>query len=262
VTIARIFFPQKMEAGDRCTLTGEDRQYVTSVLRMRKDERLLLFNGAGCEYEAIILGQDQERVQLEIIRKAAIQPSALQITLAQSLPKARKMDFIIEKASELGASRIIPFCSSRSVPHLTPDKTAAKQIRWQKIAREAARKCHSGGIPEVSDILTWENMLRASENRERDSTKKIIFWEEETRINLKQVLRNKKNEQSRDFFLIVGPEGGFAREEIELAERMGFTSVSLGRQILKVETAALAILAMIQYERGSFDADGQEDGGL
>jgi 16S rRNA (uracil1498-N3)-methyltransferase len=262
LTIARIFFPQKMEAGDRCALTGEDRQYVVSVLRMRKNERLLLFDGAGCEYDAVILGKDQERVQLEIVKKATVPGNALQITLAQSLPKAKKMDFIIEKACELGATRIIPFCSSRSVPRLTPDKTAAKQIRWQKIAREAARKCHSGSIPEVSDILTWENMLRSSGDRGEGRTEKIIFWEEETRINLKQVLRDKGPEKSRNFFLIVGPEGGFAREEVELAERMGFTSVSLGPQIFKVETAALAILAMIQYERGSFDAAGQEEGGL
>jgi 16S rRNA (uracil1498-N3)-methyltransferase len=258
LTIARIFFPRKMEAGDRCALTGEDRKYVASVLRMRNNERLLLFDGSGCEYEAIILGQDQEHVELEIVQKAAIRENALQITLAQSLPKAKKMDFIIEKACELGATRIIPFFSSRSVPQLTPDKTVAKQIRWQKIAQEAARKCHSAGIPEVSDIMNWENMLHLA----KDRTEKIIFWEEETRRSLKQVLRDKKSEQSRHFFLIVGPEGGFAREEIELAERIGFTSVSLGRQILKVETAALAILAMIQYERGFFDPDGQEDGGL
>lgn len=258
MTIARIFSPRKMEAGDRCTLTGEDRQYVVSVLRMRKGDRLLLFDGAGWEYEAVIRGQDQESVQLEIVQKATVPGSALQITLAQSLPKAKKMEFIIEKACELGAARIIPYSSSRSVPQLTPGKTAAKQIRWQKIAREAVRKCHSGSIPEVSDILTWENMLRSA----KDGVEKFIFWEEETRINLKQALREKGRKQSREFFLIVGPEGGFAREEIELAERMGFTSVSLGRQILKVETAALAILAMIQYERGIFDPDTREEGGL
>lgn len=258
MTIARIFFPRKMATGDRCALTGEDRLYVTTVLRMREDERLLLFDGDGCEYEAVIRGQDQEGVQLEIVRKTTIQDNALQITLAQSLPKAKKMDFIIEKACELGATRIIPFFSRRSVPHLTPDKTAAKQIRWQKIAREAARKSHSAGIPEVSEMMNWENMLCAA----ADGAEKIIFWEEETRINLKQVLRDNESEPSRNFFLIVGPEGGFTREEIELAERMGFTSVSLGRQILKVETAALAILSIIQYERGIFTPGAQEEGGL
>ena len=262
MTIARIFVPRKMESGDCCTLTGEDRQYVASVLRMRKDERLLLFDGAGCEYEAVIRGQDQERVHLEIVRKTALQENALQITLAQSLPKAKKMDFIIEKACELGATRIMPFCSSRSVPLLTPDKTATRQIRWQKIAQEAARKSHSAGIPEVSTILTWEHMLHAAENEGGDRAEKIIFWEEETKTNLKQVLRATEPVQSQKFFLIVGPEGGFARKEIEFAERKGFRSVSLGRQILKVETAALAILAIIQYEKGIFAPKGRENNGL
>ena len=258
MTIARIFFPRKMEAGDCCALTGEDRQYVTAVLRLRKDARLLLFDGTGCEYEALILGQDKNDVQLEILKKTTLQENALQITLAQSLPKAKKMDFIIEKACELGAARIIPFSSLRSVPQITPDKKAGKQHRWEKIAREAARKCHSGGIPEVSTLLAWEDMLRSAD----DGAEKIIFWEEETRRTLKQVLRAQAPPQpNQAFFLVVGPEGGFAREEIELAESRGFTSVSLGRQILKVETAALAILAMVQYERGSFDAAARgEDG--
>jgi 16S rRNA (uracil1498-N3)-methyltransferase len=244
-----------METGDCCTLTGENRHYVASVLRMRNNERLLLFDGAGCEYEAVIRGQGQDEVQLEIVRKSITERNALQITLAQSLPKAKKMDFIIEKACEMGATRIIPFCSRRSVPQLTPDKTTAKQTRWQKIAREAARKGHGAAIPEVSDIVNWETMLRSA----GDGNEKIIFWEEETRRSLKQVLQEKGREQNRNFFLIVGPEGGFAREEIEFAEQMGFTSVSLGPQILKVETAALAILAMIQYERGSFAFAGQKE---
>lgn len=260
MTIARIYFPRKMEEGDRCALTGEDRQYVATVLRMKRDERLLLFDGAGCEYEAVILGQDLKQVQLEITHKAVIQTTALQITLAQSLPKAKKMDFIIEKACELGATSIIPFCSRRSVPQLALDKTVAKQMRWQKIAQEAARKCHSAGIPEVSAIMNWENVFHAA--HEEAQSRKIIFWEEERRINLKQILRDGKSPQPTNFFLIVGPEGGFAREEVELAERAGFTSASLGAQILKVETAALAILAMIQYERGFFASPDQEVGSL
>ena len=258
MTIARIFFPRKLEVGDRCALTGEEKKYVTAVLRLRRDAHMLLFDGAGCEYEAIILGQDHGSVQLEVVARTTIRGNTLQLTLAQSLPKAKKMDFIIEKACELGATRIIPFSSLRSVPHITSDKTAAKQLRWQKIAREAARKCHSGGIPEVTDILTWEEMLQSAEVK----AEKIIFWEEETRRTLKQVLRTGTPEANRSFFLVVGPEGGFAREEIELAESHGFTSVSLGRQILKVETAALAILAMIQYERGGFDLATPEEDGL
>jgi 16S rRNA (uracil1498-N3)-methyltransferase len=238
-----------MESGDRCELTGENRQYLVSVLRKKKGDKLLLFDGAGCEYEASVIGHDHERVRLEIISKQVIHAKTLNITLSQSLPKAKKMDFIIEKSCELGAGRIIPFVSARSVPRLPPEKASLKQVRWQKIAIEAARKCHSSSIPEIGEIIAFEEMLREAGKE----AVKIIFWEEEKRRTLKQVLQSEENNDIKDFFLVIGPEGGFAHEEVELAESMGFTSVSLGRQVLKVETAALAILSIIQYERCVFD---------
>lgn len=256
MTMSRIYLPKEMEAGELSELTGKMRQYVLSVLRMKKGDHLLLFDGLGCEYDAVITGHDHEHVNLEIISKKVILVDTINITLAQSLPKAKKMDFIIEKACELGVSSIIPFVSRRSIPNLPPGKALLKQVRWQKIALEAARQCHLNRIPEVGNIHTFEKMLRsAGENDIR-----IIFWEEETKKYLKQTLEeirldaecNLKLEKCRDFFLVVGPEGGFAEEEVRLAESMGFTSVSLGGQILKVETASLAILSIIQYERGAF----------
>jgi 16S rRNA (uracil1498-N3)-methyltransferase len=255
LTISRIYLPREAAAGELCELTGENRQYVISVLRMKKGNRLLLFDGRGFEYEAIITGYDHERVNLEIIGKEMIHVKTVNITLAQSLPKAKKMDFIIEKACELGANVILPFVSERSVPRLSLEKSKLKQARWQKIALEAARKSHSVGIPEVQNILTFKKMLQAAG---KDDTK-IIFWEEEARTTLKRVLQKGKGGANRAFFLVVGPEGGFSREEIEYAESLGFTSVSLGRQILKVETAALAILSIIQYERGIFGIAGMEE---
>jgi 16S rRNA (uracil1498-N3)-methyltransferase len=251
LTISRIYFPRKMEAGEQYELTGENRRYAATVLRMKKGDHLLLFDGMGCEYEAAIIGYDRERISLEIISREAIHEQTINITLAQSLPKAKKMDFIIEKACELGAVRIIPFVSARSVPRLPQEKASVKHVRWQKIAVEAARKCHSNSIPEIGNISTFAEMLRSAGS----DAVKIIFWEEEVRRNMKEVLREDRGGKAGDFFLIVGPEGGFTREEIESAEGMGFVSVSLGRQILKVETAALAILSIIQYERGMFGSD-------
>ncbi len=248
MTVSRIYLPQPMQPGDRCELTGENRQYVLSVLRMKKGDRLLLFDGSGYEYTAVILGHDHERIDLEITGQEVIHGERSQIILAQSLPKAKKMDFIIEKASELGANTIIPFFSERSILRLGPERSKLKQVRWQKIALEAARKSHSAGIPEVREILTLEKMLRSA----GQEALKIIFWEEETGTNLREFLQREKGLTERDIFLVVGPEGGFTRQEIALAEDRGFTSVTLGRQILKVETAALAILAIIQYARGVF----------
>jgi len=256
LTISRIYLPREIEIGEVCELTGENRKYVLSVLRMKKGNHLLLFDGLGCECEAVITGHDHERVNLKIISKEVVPAEAINITLAQSLPKAKKMDSIIEKACELGTFRIIPFVSARSIPRLPPEKALLKQARWQKIALEAARTCHLNRIPEVGNIHAFEKMLREADTE----ALKIIFWEEETKRSLKQTLEeirpgascNLQLEKCRDFFLVVGPEGGFAEDEIRLAESRGFTSVSLGRQILKVETAAIVILSIIQYERGAF----------
>lgn len=250
MTIARIYYPRELEIGDLCVVTGENRQYVTAVLRMRQGEHLLLFDGRGHEYEAVIRAQTQEGLTLEVVKKENINPARCNITLAQSLPKGWKMDFIVEKACELGAARIIPFFSARSVPRLAAEQGRLKQARWQKVALEAARKSHASGIPEVAEVLSFDDMLRRTEAQ----AVKIIFWEEEKETHLKQILQAKGREQCRDFFLVVGPEGGFAQEEIALAASRGFVSVSLGRQILKVETAALAILSIMQYELGIFDA--------
>lgn len=248
VTISRIYFPQKMKTGNRYELTGENRHYAADVLRVRKGDKLLLFDGAGCEYEALILGHDRDRVSLEIVGKEEICLKTIDITLSQSLPKARKMDFIIEKSCELGAVKIIPFVSARSVLRLPPEKAFLKQARWQKVAIEAARKCHSNGIPGIGEITDFGKMLREAGKEEL----KIIFWEEETKRSLKEVLQAEVESAAGKYFLVVGPEGGFSREEVELAKSKGFTSVSLGRQVLKVETAVIAILSIIQYEKGSF----------
>ncbi len=111
---------------------------------------------------------------------------------------------------------------------------------------------HAVHVPEVSAIVDFHEMLGFAD----PEAVKIIFWEEEKRRHVKDMFKEGISEQSRDFFLVVGPEGGFAREEIELAEGCGFTSVSLGRQVLKVETAALTILSIVQYERGLLGAEG------
>jgi 16S rRNA (uracil1498-N3)-methyltransferase len=165
------------------------------------------------------------------------------------------MDSIVQKATELGAHRIIPFRSARSVPQLTADKALARVLRWRSIATEAARQCGRADIPEVNDVLSFEEMLASAE----DGTLKIIFWEEESERGIKKLLRDKRYEDARDISVIIGPEGGFSKEEVESAVRSGFISVSLGKNILKVETAAVTILSVIQYEVGIFG--GEPEGG-
>jgi len=255
VTVPRIYFPRNMEKGDLSKLGGENLRYVKSVLRMKKGDHLILFDGTGWEYETVIKQIIADGISVEVLKKDRMPDKVVNITIYQALPKANKMDFIIQKATELGADRIVPFQSARSVPRLTADKARFKIARWRNIATEAARQCGRADIPEVEEILSYEDIIACPEMEKL----KIIFWEEESARGIKQVLRDEKYNGVKDIVVIIGPEGGFAKEEVDSAVDKGFISVSLGRNILKVETAALTILSIIQYEKGIFGEERKEE---
>jgi 16S rRNA (uracil1498-N3)-methyltransferase len=256
LTIPRIYLPHPLAVGAVCGLGDEDRRYVKSVLRLRKNDHLVLFDGSGCEYQALIREAKDDRLSVEILKKDAVSGKAFRITLSQALPKSGKMDFIIQKATELGVDKIIPFESLRSVPRITADRRIKKGTRWRKIAVEAARQCGRVDIPEINDSMDFQAMLQCAP----PGALRIIFWEEETKIGIRKALRQSPAATATDLFIVVGPEGGFAKEEIARAVAAGFQSVSLGRRILRVETAALAILSIIQYEKGTLGSP--DDGDL
>lgn len=238
-----------MEEGSTIEFGGENLHYIKTVLRLKRGDSLILFEGLGFEYEATIRDFTAQSIIIEITKKKRIQVGdSIKITLAQALTKGNKMDFIIQKASELGVKRIIPFKSSRSIPKLSENKIPLKISRWHRIAIEASRQCGREDVPEITDIITYDKVLKYPGK----GAFKIIFWEKESKIGIKEILRDKKYDGITDFFIIVGPEGGFSKEEIEMASSVGFLSVSLGRLVLRVETAALAILSILQYEKGAF----------
>jgi 16S rRNA (uracil1498-N3)-methyltransferase len=246
LTVPRIFLPRPVETGCLCDLREEDQTYIKSVLRLKKNDHLVVFDGDGHEYQAIIREIKGNRTSVEILKKHRFQERHIRITLSQALPKAGKMDFIIQKATELGVDRIIPFQSARSVSRLRDDNKRLKGLRWQKIAVEAARQSGRADVPVIDPCLDFYEMIGKSGSNDY----KIIFWEEETHCGIKDALNQKHESLADEFFVIVGPEGGFLKEEVNQAREAGFLSVSLGRQILRVETAAVAIMAIIQYEKG------------
>ena len=214
---------------------------------MKEGDPLLIFNGTGWEYEAVIRRQTAEGIELEITGGRVLPAAGIHVTLCQAIPKAEKMDGIIRHATELGVERIIPFFAERSVPRWQPEQLPRKRERWQKIAVEASRQCGRSDIPEVGEIVTFERMLRDVP----ESGLRLIPWEEETTTGIREVLRDPAWSGMKEFILVIGPEGGFSAEEIELARRAGFLSVSLGKRVLRVETASLAVLAILQYERAA-----------
>ena len=246
MTIPRIYLPLKLATGDIIELTDDNLRYIRNVLRLKPGEEIALFGHQGTEYRARIDGFAAQAVSVQITGEETLPAPDIRITLAQALPKGDKMDLITQKATELGVSRIIPFHSSRSIPILTEAKAQDRVRRWRKIALEASRQCGRQDIPEITDILTLDKML---EKRPPEGLN-LIFWEAEERTGFKQILRSGDGVNQCHYFIVVGPEGGLSAEEVHRAAAAGLTPVSLGRQVLKVETASLAILSIIQYEKG------------
>jgi 16S rRNA (uracil1498-N3)-methyltransferase len=248
LTVPRLYFPRNLEESDRFELGKENLRYVKSVLRMKKGDRLMLFDGSGRECETLISRITKDAFVLEVTKRCTPREKGIFITLMQSLPKANKMDFIVQKATELGVGRIVPFLSSRSVPRLSTEKAGHKVMRWRNIAVEAARQCGRANVPGIDEFLSYEEALTQTDNESLN----MIFWEEETGKGVRDILTDRRHDGVKAISFIVGPEGGFAKEEVARAAEKGFVSVSLGRQVLKVETAALTILSIVQYEKGMF----------
>jgi 16S rRNA (uracil1498-N3)-methyltransferase len=254
LTIPRIYSPEALENRTTCELGPDNLKYLKQVMRLKDGDRVNVFDGFGHEFEATIKGFTPEAVLLKLEKAVPTGDKKISITLAQAIPKARKMDEIVKCAAELGADAVIPFEAARSVSRISGERGPSKVTRWQKIATEAARSSRSSYITKVSGILSFADMLALA----ADGFAKLIFWEEESQKFIKDVLTAGNFSGAEKFFIIVGPEGGFSRDEITMAREAGVIPVTLGRQILKVETAAAVIIAIIQYEKGIFGNKSKE----
>ncbi len=254
MTIPRIYSPEALGDLKTCELGADNLKYLKQVMRLKQGARIKIFDGFGREFDAVIKSYTAKNVLIELGKLIPSTNKEINITIAQAIPKAKKMDTIVKTAAELGTDVIISFDSARSVVHITEEKTSLKIARWQKIAMEAARSSHGSCITQVSKASSFSDMLSLAS---KDALK-LIFWEEECQKTVKDVLQDKRLSDTKDFFVVVGPEGGFSKNEIAKAKESGFVSVSLGRQILKVETAVAAIISIIQYEKGIFSKKSQE----
>ncbi|MFH1826119.1 MAG: 16S rRNA (uracil(1498)-N(3))-methyltransferase [bacterium] len=224
-------------------ITGSDAHQIKNVLRLKPGAEIELLDGRGNVYFARIRELATDKVTCEIISTQQADSTAkIKITLAQCLPKAKKMDLIIQKCTELGAAEIIPVLSERSIAK------GDKNERWQKIAKEAAEQSGRTTIPKIAPLTNLADVLKVQADL------KLIPWELENQESLKEALISKYPNihspitQSPDILILIGPEGGFSKSEVNQASLAGFIAVSLGKNILRTETAGLAALAMINYQ--------------
>ena len=238
----RFFIPQLYN--EEMTITGVDAKHIGKVLRMQPGDKLQIVSDNGVSALAEVASITESTVTVRCLEKLAeSHEPAVKITLAQGLAKGEKMDFIIQKAVELGAYSIVPVAMEHSVVRLDGAKADKKVERWQKIAEAAAKQSKRDIIPQVQDVQTVKEMLANN-----DCKTKIIAYECEDRMSLKTALREAG--QMEDLLLIIGPEGGISEAELVKAREAGAVPVSLGRRILRAETAGLVAMSAIFYETG------------
>jgi 16S rRNA (uracil1498-N3)-methyltransferase len=238
--MARFFLPRQQIQDHRATIAGAELNHLRRVLRLRREDRVVVFDDAGWEYEGIIRSLSDDYGEIEIIRSYRVNnESPLKTTLALGLTKGEKMDWVVEKATELGVHTIVAFVSSYTVPKLNERKVAQRSERWQKIAISAAKQCGRVRIPEILALTEFRDLVQAVP---RDALR-LLFWEKEFEQG---VFKLKDNRTIGEVVVVIGPEGGFSAQEAALALEQGFKPVRLGPRILRTETAAVAALSAVQ----------------
>jgi len=236
------FFISAEQVTDRhITISGEDVRHIAMVLRMKTGDELLLCDGEGTEYQTTIAQVGKSEITADVKARSKRELRYPRVILCQGLPKSDKMDWIVQKATELGVASITPLVTERTIVKIRDEE---KRIsRWQKIAREAAMQSNRPDIPTIGRIVSYKDLLR---NLNAELTTLLLLpWEEGTEP-IKNVLR--RNPNRKNIIVLIGPEGGFSAQEVEMAKEKGFHLVSLGQNILRTETAAVAVLSMIGYE--------------
>jgi len=222
-------------------LDAEQSRHLSRVLRLGVGARVVLFDGRGKEAEAEVQSLQPAGVVLKVVQELKVQgESGLSLTLGLGLAKGDAMDKVVSQATEMGVRKICAFISSRS-ERVSAERAARRLARWQRLSLEALKSCRRSYAPEIGPIMDFAEVLPGPEEE------KLLFWEEAEPGGIRGVLSGKRPESVR---LLIGPEGGFGPEEVSQAQEQGYRVVSLGPRRLKVETAALAALTILQLAWG------------
>ncbi len=244
----RFFVDPENFAGSTAFLTGTEARHISSVLRLGVGTHITLFDGSGSFYEAQITKISPKKVETSIQAInpyiATDQQQASSLHLGQALIKGKKMDLIIQKATELGIDSLHPYKSTYCVVKGAPENRVE---RWTKIALEACKQCNRPKPPDLHTPVGFTELFTSTANNNYDL--KLIFWEEESQNSLADIFQQYPD--IRSAFLLIGPEGGFSADEAQQAKAQGFQSVTLGSRILRAETAAMAAIAVLQYKLGN-----------
>ncbi|KAB2822852.1 MAG: 16S rRNA (uracil(1498)-N(3))-methyltransferase [Candidatus Dadabacteria bacterium] len=240
ITMPRFPVDEKSIENGKAFLSGTDYKHVVKVLRMKEGDAITLFDTSSFEYEGLISHVGSKEVTVDIVSSRRVETdSPLRITLMQGLPKGDKMDYIIEKATELGVHTIVPVVTERSQV-----RTVEKKKRWERIAVEASKQCGRTKPPAIENTLNFDEAIK-----HKDDNELAFILHVGSQISLKDFLKNPLQHPT-NIIVLIGPEGGFSEKEVLLATEMGFTSLGLGPRTLRTETAGIAVLSIIQFQHG------------
>lgn len=236
-------------------ITGEDVNHVKNVLRLKENDELIVSDGRGRDYHCRISGITNEEVVADICDICDnFSELSTEITLFQGFPKGDKMELIIQKTVELGVTRIVPVMTKRTVVKFDDKKAKKKTERYNMIAESAAKQSGRGMIPEVTMPVSFAEAVSMAEKLDMN----IIPYEEAEGVEYsRNIIKSIKGKKSLGIF--IGPEGGFAREEVEKALDAGASAITLGHRILRTETAGMAVISIIMFE---LEEDRYEDGSI
>jgi 16S rRNA (uracil1498-N3)-methyltransferase len=242
--MTRVFVDPERLAQEQVTLADEDHRYLVRVLRLELGDLVTLFDGRVGEADARITRIGPRAVELRVeARRQLGAPERPALILIQALTKGEKLDLVVQKATELGVTRIMPVTSARSIPQLEAMRAIGRRARWQKIAREAARQCGRTDVPSIEVVTPLATAMYAVS---KDALR-LILWEGARGTSLTDVL---PTAQPPEMVVAIGPEGGFSPAEVEAAKAAGFLPGGLGPRVLRTETAAIAILSILQFHLG------------
>lgn len=244
----RYFVCPEQIKGNRVTISGDDAHHISRVMRFHPGDEVIVCDNSGREFHVRLeTFQENEVTGLITNVQTVVSEPRMRVTLAQSLLKGDKLDWIIQKSTELGVYEILPFKSERSVVRLSGTKAVKRRERWQKITKEASEQAHRGRIPVVSVPIEWQDLL----DRARAFDLALIPYESERSLALTALSEILPKVAS--CLVIIGPEGGFTAREVAAARKAGVRSVHLGPRILRAETAALASISCMMFISGEME---------
>src|SRR6202045_200557 len=232
---------------DALSLTGAEAHHARDVLRMKRGDRAVLFNGRGREITAEIVDLTGDEVRLRLVQETETPPLRCRITLGQAIPKGKNMDLIVQKAVEIGAAEIAPLISERTIVDLGPKEAEQKQTKWQQIEIEAAKQCGQNWLPQVHAPRKLKDFFSHAGTFDL----RLIGSLQPDAIHLKKILADysdQHRDRPKNVLMLVGPEGDFTPAELALAKTNSCLPITLGPIILRVETAAIYCLSVLSYE--------------